>query len=187
MEAQELEYCIDRLVAGDSRSQSVFYRHCYLELMKVCLRYHTNQDDAAVSFNTAMLQVFQKIATYRREGNVMGWVRRIVVNTCISQLRKQVNFQAKEVTEAEENNFSVDPSVYGNIDVPQLLKMVQDLPGATRTVFNLFVVDGFTHQQIAEELKISTGTSRWHLASARNLLKEQLMKLDTHETVILQK
>ena len=187
MDQQQLDTCLQGLKDKDERSQALFYRYCYNELMKVCLRYHSCYDDAASSFNLAMLTVLQRIGDYRKEGHILAWVRRIIVNTSISQLRKNAKFQHKEIVEEHEEEIGVVPEVYGNIDVNRILQLVQSLPTATRLVFNMYVLEGFTHEQISFELNIAKGTSKWHLNYARTVLKNELIKQQAHETGFFQK
>ncbi|GAA4338373.1 RNA polymerase sigma factor [Flaviaesturariibacter amylovorans] len=187
MDQQQLEVILNGLEQGDARCQSAFYRHCHGELMKVALRYHASADEAAASFNKAMLQVFQKIRDYRREGAVMGWVRRIIVNTCLNELRGRLRFSSVDFTDEGLNSFSAGPEVYAGIEARRLLDLVHALPDTTRTVFNLYVMEGYTHEQVAAALKIPKGTSKWHLHQARTQLKERLLQQAIHEAHILQK
>ncbi|GAB4093403.1 RNA polymerase sigma factor [Flaviaesturariibacter terrae] len=187
MDQQQLDIILQGLEKGDARCQGVFYRYCHSELMKVALRYHSCADDAAASFNKAMLQVFARVKEYRREGPVLGWVRRIVVNSCLNALRDGLRFRAAELADGAEEHFSVPPEVYGIIESRGLLALVQALPDTTRTVFNLYVLEGYTHEQVASTLRIPKGTSKWHLHEARTRLKEQLLQRHAHETHLLQK
>ncbi|RYY95610.1 MAG: RNA polymerase sigma factor [Chitinophagaceae bacterium] len=187
MDQQQLEHILNGLERGDARCQSVFYRHCHGELMKVALRYHGSPDEASAAFNKAMLQVFQKIRDYRREGAVMAWVRRIVVNTCLNELRGKLRFTAVELDDEGLQSFTAGPDVYAGMEARRLLTLVHELPDTTRTVFNLYVMEGYTHEQVAEALKIPKGTSKWHLHSARTQLKERLLQLNLYEDHICQK
>jgi RNA polymerase sigma-70 factor, ECF subfamily len=187
MDQQQLENCVQGVLKKDPRSQLLLYRYCFAEMMKVALRYHSCQDDAAASFNKAMLQVFNKIDAFRKQGPFMAWVRRIVVNTCINDIRSATKFQSHEITEEQLDQFYASPDVYASIDSKLLLEMVQLLPNATRLVFNLYLLEGHTHEQIASELKISKGTSKWHLNQARTILRDRLEKIYQNETSVLQK
>jgi RNA polymerase sigma-70 factor, ECF subfamily len=178
---QLLENFIEGCKLGNAAHQQQLYRYCFQPMMKVCLRYHKNMDDAAASYNTAMHNVLTKINQYQNKGAFMGWVQRIMVNTCLNDLKVSVKFETKEITDREYNSFLIVPEVYSNIESRDLLKMVQTLPNNTAMVFNMYVMEGFTHEQIANELGISTGTSKWHLNNARTILKEKIKNTNYNE------
>jgi RNA polymerase sigma-70 factor, ECF subfamily len=175
--AIHIEGCLKK----DPQSQEFIYRHCFGNLMKVCLRYHKNADDASASFNKAMHKVFDKLKMYRKDGPFLGWVRRIIVNTCLNDLRRTVIFSHKEIDDDQFPDFNTAPDVYNTISEKEILTFVQELPDACRFVFNLYVMEGYTHVQIAKELGISAGTSKWQLHQARTLLKEKLFRLSINE------
>jgi RNA polymerase sigma-70 factor, ECF subfamily len=178
---QLLENFIEGCKLGNAAHQQQLYRYCFQPMMKVCLRYHKNMDDAAASYNTAMHNVLTKINQYQNKGAFMGWVQRIMVNTCLNDLKASVKFETKEITDKEYNNFLILPDAYSNIESRDLLKMVQTLPNNTAMVFNLYVMEGFTHEQIANTLSISKGTSKWHLNNARTILKEKIKNTHYNE------
>ncbi len=181
MEEQLLSY-LEGCKKNDSRYQELFYTYCFKQLMKICLRYHRNYEDATASFNKAMLTVFTKIHQYRKEGSITGWTSKIITNTCLNELRNSTAFEHKEITEAEMNSFHIDAIVFGDITQKEILNIVQELPEASKLVFNLFVMEGFTHKNIADTLNISIGTSKWHLNNARTILKEKFYLLQLHES-----
>ncbi len=178
---QLLENFIEGCKLGNAAHQLQLYRYCFQPMMKVCLRYHKNMDDAAASYNAAMHNVLTKINQYQNKGAFMGWVQRIMVNTCLNDLKASVKFETKEITDREYNSFLIVPEVYSNIESRDLLKMVQTLPNNTAMVFNMYVMEGFTHEQIATALNISTGTSKWHLNNARTILKEKIKNTNYNE------
>lgn len=169
---------------NDPRSQESLYRYCFTNLMKVSLRYHTNQDDAAASFNKAMHIVFDKLKSYRNEGSFLGWVRTIIVNTCLNDLSRVIKYSDREVLERDTEAFQTAPDVYGAISEKEILALVQQLPNAARTVFNLYVMEGYTHDKIAKELKMTVETSKWQVNQARTMLKEKLSLLNKNESSI---
>jgi RNA polymerase sigma-70 factor, ECF subfamily len=178
---QLLENFIEGCKLGNAAHQQQLYRYCFQPMMKVCLRYHNNMDDAAASFNTAMHSVLTKINQYQNKGAFMGWVQRIIVNTCLNDLKASVKFDTKEITDRDYNSFLIVPEAYSNIESKDLLKMVQALPTSTAMVFNMYVMEGFTHEQIASTLNISIGTSKWHLNNARTILKEKIKNTNYNE------
>jgi RNA polymerase sigma-70 factor, ECF subfamily len=178
---QELENIIDGCKNKQASSQKHLYRYCFEQMMKVCLRYHRNMDDAAASYNKAMFNVLTRIGQYKNEGSFLGWVRRIMVNTCLDEIRSQARYSIESISEKEYEDFSGGPEAYNQLNSKEILQMVQELPSATSLVFNLYIMDGFTHEQIAEMLGISRGTSKWHLNNARTILKQRILNLQKNE------
>lgn len=178
---QLLENYIEGCKLGNAAHQQQLYRYCFTQMIKVCLRYHKNMDDAAISYNNAMHNVLSKINQYQNKGAFMGWVQRIMVNTCINDLKANAKFVTKEITDREYNNFLIMPSAYSNLESKVLLSMVQALPTNTCVVFNLYVMEGYTHEQIAKALRITIGTSKWHLNNARVILKNKIEKTHLYE------
>lgn len=164
---------------GDRLSQKQLYNYCFQVMMKVCIRYHANMDDAANSFNAAMLKVFQNIKQYRGEGDLMAWIRRIVVNTCLTAVKSQARFEYRELEEGL--NVSFEPEVYQHLQAKEILDLVHELENTQRLVFNLFVMEGYTHDKIAQQLNIPKGTSKWYLHEARKQLKEKIKFLFKNE------
>jgi RNA polymerase sigma-70 factor (ECF subfamily) len=124
-----------------------------------------------------MLKVFRNIAQYSGSGEPEAWIRRIVVNTCIDHCRLKTKFSAIEISEEINDYKPLIPEAYDRISSNEILEMVESLPRNTCLVFNLFVNEGYRHEEIGKMLGISEGTSKWHLNEARKLLKQ---KLDLH-------
>lgn len=169
---------------NDLRSQELVYRYCFVNLMKVSFRYHRNEAEAAASFNKAMHIVFDKLKMYRGDGSFLGWVNAIVVNTCLNDLRKTVKYQYKEINTDDPNLQNTLPDAYSTISEKEIMALVQELPGATRLVFNLYIMEGYTHTKIAQLLNIPAGTSKWQLNQARTILKEKISRLQNNEMII---
>jgi RNA polymerase sigma-70 factor (ECF subfamily) len=178
----ELEELIEGCKKGKSAYQEQLYKHCFAPMIKVCLRYTRNMDEAAGFYNTAMFKVFTNINQYRNDGEFLGWVRRIVVNTCITVLKQNLKFQYKELTGSQELSQVSQPEIYQQLTSSEILEAVQSLPENMKLVFNLFVLDGYTHEKIAELLGISKGTSKWYLHEARKILKGKIKALYNYET-----
>ena len=113
----------------------------------------------------------------------MGWVRRIIVNTCIDHCRKNVRFKTVGEDKAHEAVLPVIPEVYDRLNAHEILSLVYQLPKNSGFVFNLFVLEGYKHEEIAKILGISVGTSKWHLNEARRLLKLKLEEVFTKENL----
>jgi RNA polymerase sigma-70 factor (ECF subfamily) len=178
---QDLENIIDGCKNNLPASQKQLYKYCFEQMIRVCLRYHHNADDAAEAYNKAMYSVLTKIGQYKNEGSFLGWVRRIIVNTCLDKVRSQARYSTEALAEKESEDFTTAPEVYNQLSSKEILRMVQELPSATSLVFNLYIMEGFTHEQIAEMLSISKGTSKWHLNNARTILKHRMLNLQKNE------
>ncbi|GAA4470139.1 hypothetical protein GCM10023093_30780 [Nemorincola caseinilytica] len=143
--------------------------------------------DAEQLLNDGFLKVFTQIDNFKNTGSFEGWMRRIVVNTCLDYLRstslKEEMAMHVRAIPAEESDLSVTNVGLDNIEFKELVLMIQTLPAMTRTVFNLFVFDGFNHKEIGAQLDISEGTSHWHLHQARNLLQKKILKSDKNNNI----
>lgn len=156
------------------QSQEQLYSHCYPEMIKVCYRYAGDMDGAGIIFNNAMLRVFKSINSYKEEGKLMGWIKTIVTNCCIDFVKKQNRFKEEAKGNIEEHEISIAADAFSFVSAKEIQQMIQQLPKATSTVFNLYIYEGFTHKQIAQSLGISEGTSKWHVNEGRRLLKTKL-------------
>lgn len=175
---------LETIIAGCKKRQPAYqeqlYRYCFTDMMRVCLRYNQNETDATSCYNMAMFKILDKIDQYKQEGEFMGWVRRIMVNTCFNEIKKKVQFTEVDAPGVENQHITA-PGVYSHIGVNEVLQMVQGLPPTMALVFNLYVMEGYTHEQIADTLGIPAGTSKWHLNQARKQLKEQISSVNNNE------
>jgi RNA polymerase sigma-70 factor (ECF subfamily) len=172
---KSLHEIIEGCKKDDLRSQEKLYRLCYPPMIKVCLRYaFGDYDTAGMYYNSAMLKILTNIIEFRNEGEFMGWVRRIMVNACIDHCRLKSKFQPVEMNQVKEYIHPVLPEIYNKFSGNEIMALVHELPRNTGLVFNLFVIDGYKHEEIARLLGITSGTSKWHLNEARRLLKEKL-------------
>jgi RNA polymerase sigma factor (sigma-70 family) len=175
---------------SQSRSaQKNLYELYSRKMLAICLRYLKNEDDAMDVLNRAFLKVFSKITQYKSEGSLEGWIKRIVVNSAIDFVRGNKTYKKKFILTDEfslygsprdENELADDFTEEPFISTEEVFELVKELPPATRVVFNLYVVDEFKHHEIAEQLKISEGTSKWHLSNARKILRERINKVMVH-------
>jgi RNA polymerase sigma-70 factor, ECF subfamily len=168
---------------NDRASQKALYEQYYSKMLGVCLRYAKDKENAKDVLHEAFLKVFNNLKNFNGSGSFEGWIRRIMVNTSIDHLRKNkqnylivstvyANEKASAATEEIE-----DDDLLLNIDKEDILKAVQDLTPAYRTVFNLYVIEEFTHKEIAEMLDISEGTSKSNLSKAKFNLRKNLTHL----------
>lgn len=144
--------------------------------MSVAYRYKKNEEDAAALANNAFLKILTNLEKYDRKKPFEAWIRRIAINEAIDDYRK--NKKREEMFEVANDDEVVDGVTFNEIDneieAEELNNMLLELPPATRTVFNLFAIDGYSHKEIAEELGISLETSKWHMKEARKKLKIML-------------
>ena len=148
--------------------------------LKVCARYAKNMEDAEQLLNDGFLKVFTQIDFFKNAGSFAGWMQRIMVNTCLDYLRstslKEEMAMHVNSIPAEESNIAVGNEAIEHMEFRELVNVIQSLPAMTRTVFNLFVFDGYNHKEIAQQLEISEGTSHWHVHQARNTLQKKIIK-----------
>jgi RNA polymerase sigma-70 factor (ECF subfamily) len=168
-----IKQCAD----GEKNAQEELYRRCYVPMIKVCNRYARDMDEAGTIYNEAMLKVFNNLHQYKNKGDFEAWVQRIVVNTCIDCIRKQARFIHQSIDSVSETSQIINPDVYERFSGNDIIRLIQQLPRNTALVFNLFVLEGYKHEEIGKIAGISTGTSKWHMNEARRLLKEQLDQL----------
>jgi len=164
-------------IRQDRKAEYELYRISYSYLMSICLRYSRDRDRASESLNLGYMKILSNLKSYKPEIPFKAWIRRIMINTLIDEYRKNKR-ESEKVKYVDEyfdsNSFSDVNEALGRLDIQQIYKEINKLPEATKNVFNLFVIDGFSHKEIAEILHISEGTSKWHLNAARQKLKEEI-------------
>jgi RNA polymerase sigma factor (sigma-70 family) len=157
-------------IQGDRKMQYELYQRFAPKMYGVCLRYAANAEEAEDMLQEGFVKVFRKLDSFRSEGSFEGWVRRIFVNTAIEQFRKKNYLQP--ITEREEATVEGSYlSVLDNLAERDIIGLVQQLSPGYRTVFNMYVVEGYTHKEIADALGISEGTSKSQLSRAKLILQ----------------
>lgn len=177
-------YSEEEIIAGCRKKnraiQEHLYKAYYSTFLKVCARYAKDMQDAEQLLNDGFLKVFTQIDNFKNTGSFEGWMRRIVINTCLDYLRstalKEEMAMHMRAIPAEESTLSVTNMGMDRVEFKDMVRLIQSLPAMTRTVFNLFVFDGFNHKEISGQLDISEGTSHWHLHQARNQLQKKIIK-----------
>lgn len=161
-------------IAGDRRMQEELYRRFAPKMYAVCLRYANNTDDAQDLLQEGFIKVYKNLHRFRAEGSFEGWVRRVFVNTSIEHFRKK-SAQLSSVSEKEENTIEdSDITALDSLAEKDIINIVQELSPGYRTVFNLYVVEGYSHKEIGELLGISEGTSKSQLARAKSILQKKV-------------
>lgn len=170
---------IEGCVKGDSKCQQIVYQKFYGKMLGACMRYSKDREEARDILQDGFLKVFTNIRSYTGTGSFEGWIRKVIINTALDYIRKNkqliqyansdyVEENAEAIKDEDENN------EYQSLNTEEIMKAVQQLPTAYRTVFNMFVVDGFSHQEIAEQLGVNIGTSKSNLSKAKMHLKKAL-------------
>ncbi|MBE2246317.1 MAG: sigma-70 family RNA polymerase sigma factor [Candidatus Competibacteraceae bacterium] len=142
----------------------------------VCLRYAKDTTEAEDILQDGFIKVFQHMGSFKHEGSFEGWVRRIMVNTALERFRKKNPLITVSEVYPIAKNMKYD-DIESNMSAAELMQLVQKLSPGYRTVFNLYAIEGYSHQEIADMLGISEGTSKSQLARARAVLQEEVMKL----------
>lgn len=165
---------------GNRKSQELLYRQFYGYAMGICLRYSYQREEAVEILNDSFLKVFTKAHQYRPDVPFKMWLRRILINTALDYHRANQKYRFQDDISRAESIPVAESSALDRISHEELIGMVQQLTPAYRLVFNLYVIDGYTHEEIASQLGISAGTSKSNLARAREQLK-QLLSRRGHE------
>ncbi len=162
----------------DRESQRLLYKHYYSYALGICIRYSKNREEANEILNDGFMKVFNKIEKYDVTRSFEGWLKRIMINTAIDHYR--VNKKHYYQEDVAELNHSVPERAIDELSYEELLLLVQKLSPAYRTVFSLFAIDDYTHEDIAKQLGISIGASKSNLSKARAKLK-QMLKITNQE------
>ncbi|MDR6969233.1 RNA polymerase sigma-70 factor (ECF subfamily) [Flavobacterium arsenatis] len=157
----------------DSKIQNLVYKTYAPKVFGICKRYMKDRERAEEMVMNTFLAVFQKTNQFKNQGSFEGWILRIAVNSCLMELRKKTNFENE--CSIDHFQFSIENEVLGNLDENDIEKMLQLLPEGARIIFNLYVMEGYKHSEIAEKLNIAEGTSKSQL----NYAKEKLKKIAT--------
>jgi len=156
----------------DSKAQEALYKQYSGILFAICLRYSPNKTEAEDNLQDAFITIFKKIEQYKAKGSFEGWIKRVTVNTVLQKYRKQKIYNIDDEERIEqEDDVTVETET---VPLDFLLKIIQELPDRYRLVFTLYVLDDYSHKEIAEMLGISDGTSKSNLARARGILKNKI-------------
>ncbi|GAB3491968.1 RNA polymerase sigma factor [Spirosoma knui] len=155
-----------------------FYERYYSYALSVCLAYASNEEDAREMLNDGFLKAFKRLGELNNEDALQWWLRRILVNTAIDYYRKnqkrRVEIPADSVAYTLEEPYLNDQAIFAQLSAEDILAVLHQLPVPYRMVFSLYVLEGYTHREIAEQLRIAESTSRAHLSEANRLLRRAL-------------
>jgi RNA polymerase sigma factor (sigma-70 family) len=160
-------------VAGNRKAQEQLYRQLYEFAMPIALRYSRDEMDAGDILSHSFVRLFKYIQQFdHQKGSLHAWVKTIIIHEALDHIKQRSRFSNEELDKAEE--YAVSNNAIERMDALALMALVRQLPPATQTVFTLYVVDGYTHREIAGQLGIREGTSKWHLSEARKILQQKL-------------
>jgi len=163
-------------ISKDARCQRILFDKYAGKMMSVCLRYANDSMEAEDMIQDAFIKVYQYIGQFKFEGAFEGWIRRIVVNTAIRYLeKKKIRFH--DIDDNSLNTPKIEAQAYTHLGEDDLMKLINRLPDGYRLVFNLNVIEGYSHEEIAGMLNIQAGTSRSQLVKARKMLQHQILQL----------
>ncbi len=171
---QDEKLLIKKCLKHDEKALSELYNNFSGKMYGICLRYAKNKMDADDLLHDGFLKVLKNLQAYRGEGSFEGWMRRIMVNTAINFYRKKSSHYDSDIEDAYDLSDSSFDNALSQISTNELLELIQDLPDGYRLVFNMFVIEGYKHREIAEILNISENTSKSQLLKAKITLKKNL-------------
>ena len=170
---EDFKSIISECIAGSQKAQAKLYHHFAPKMFGVCLRYAKDATEAEDNLQDGFIKVLANLKSFRQEGSFEGWIRRIMINGSLEKLRKlHLMYPVEDVAIYDSVNVSDD--VIAKISADELVKLIQELPPRYRMVFNLYVIEGLTHQEIAREMSITQGTSKSNLARAREIMKKKV-------------
>lgn len=168
---------VEDCLKGKEKAMKVFYEHFHGFALSVCMSYCENRDDAMEIMNDGFLKVFRNLNKIENVDNIKPWLRRIMINGAIDHYRKNIHKQSTQLNENVADLNYGDDAVYAKLSSEDIMKAVQSLPTNYRVVFNLYAIEGYSHKEIGEMLKIAESTSRANLSLANGMLRQKLTKL----------
>lgn len=174
---------IQRLKENDSKAQRVFYQQLAPKMYGICLRFALINEDADDILQDGFIRVFKHIGDFRGDGSLEGWVRRTIVNTAINYYKKKIKQGIKTDLEHVKGKIKETNNIVEKMAADELLELISELPPGYRMVFNLNVIEGYTHKEIGQMLEISENTSKSQLSRARISLQKKIFSIRDKEGV----
>ena len=174
IEEKELYKLLDLCRKGDRPGQDRLYRNYYAYCLGICLRYSRTKEEAIEILNDGFIKIFSKLNLYSAGLSFKGWIRKVMINSAIDYYRRnEKHYHSLDISHVQYE--STAESVIDQLSETEIIGAIQLLPPSYRMVFNLFVIEGYKHEEIANQLNISVGTAKSNLAMARNKLKKILL------------
>jgi len=179
-----LKKILRKSIAGQQKYQEMLYERFCEMIMGICRRYSNHQNQAEDLFQECFIRVFKNLKSVKEAEALPGWIKRTAINTCLNQLKKEISFLSPIENVAADDNMYSD--LLDKLSSEKIVEVINTLPTGYRTVINMYVVDGYSHKEISETLKISESTSRSQLTYAKKVLKEKLKNagISRYESVI---
>jgi RNA polymerase sigma factor (sigma-70 family) len=165
---------VKALQNGEAKAQQQAYDKYASKMLAVCFRYVGDRTEAEDVMIGGLMKVFEKVNSFNFQGSFEGWVRKIMVNESLMYVRSRKNWHVDLEDAIDEPDYRTDFS--SDLEVESLMKMIDELPIGYRTVFNMYAIEGYSHQEISKELGISEGTSKSQLSRARALLQDKVLR-----------
>lgn len=166
-----LEQLIYECTKNNTKAQEQLYHLLAPKLFAVCLKYSRSYEEAQDNLQESILLIFEKISQYKNSGSFEGWAKRVVINYVLQQYRNQKIFEIVSEKIPDTDDVEIEDE---SVSIEFLTKIIQELPDRYRLVFNLYVMDDYSHKEIAEMLGINIGTSKSNLARAKAILKDKI-------------
>jgi len=174
-------YSDEELIQGclnnNARAQESFYKHYVSRMYGVCLRFARSRMEADDFLQEGFIKVFANLQSFRNEGSLDGWIRRTIINTAINLIKKNAKFLNNTEIDRADVLPREDATALDSLCAEELLEMIAELPTGYRIVFNLNVIEGYTHKEIGSLLDISENTSKSQLSRARQALQKKISEL----------
>jgi RNA polymerase sigma factor (sigma-70 family) len=167
----DLKQLINDCQNNDRKAQQQLYELFSSKLFALCLKYSRNYEEAQDNFQDGFVLIFKKIEQYSFKGSFEGWLKRVMINNVLQQYRKETFLSLVHENIEDDTEIEIEED---DVSMEFLTKIIQELPDRYRLVFNLYVIDGYSHQDIAEMASITVGTSKSNLARARAILKNKI-------------
>ncbi len=168
----------EQCILGNRKAEKLLYERFSGQMFAICRRYLPNQQESEDVFHESMILVFSKLKSWRQEGPLGGWIRRITVNQCINHLNKNKKMWTAEYSDLSNVKDATIDNVLNPLNTAEILKCIAELPLGYRTVFNLFAIEGYSHQEIAQQLGISESTSKTQFLKSKLRLQQKIEALE---------
>ena len=172
---------VERCLRGERKACNELYETYSMTLYRMCQRYGNNRIEAEEMLQTGFIEVFKNIGKWKGDGPLGAWIRRVVLNQSLQLLKKN---QKQRQIQSIDNHYDIASSevdAISQLQADDLLDLLQRMPTGYRTVFNLYVIDGYSHKEISEELEVSVSTSKTQLRKARLYMRASLQKFIPEE------
>ena len=170
------EELIAGCIRGDRQSQKELFRQYSGKFLSVCIRYTRHRMEAEDILQDGFIKIFKNLEKFEGKGSFEGWMRRIMVNTALKNYHKS-SYQKEKIGIEDYQEGALDPEVISALYEEELLAVIKELPDGYRVVFNMYVIEGYSHREIANELKIQESTSRSQLVKARKMLQLKISQI----------